>query len=372
MSKVVWLNLRNQSAPVCILEPIIFVLFTYYFLLGIATHCFGTQQIYPWAVVGAGPAGIITVAMLLENGVAAHDIAWIDEVFGVGRLGKYYGNVLSNHTNTPGFFSHCLLFKQILPQTIHARNSKNQQKKPLLHIIVEPLQDITNYLRAQVISYTNSVQAISRDTSHWHLELSNADVYAHKVVLATGSHPKKLSCQWAQEIPLDSALDRIKLQPLIDPNDTVMIVGSGQSALLILKYLSEIPVQKIISLYKKTPITGALRYGIMEQLTTEKGGSKSPEDIISVVFNQETFECYGRQCTKVIYALGYEHNAMVINGSATINFDYKTGTIEHNLYGIGIAFPELHVDKKGTAAPLVAIDSFMAYAQKMVPQWMRD
>lgn len=33
---------------------------------------------FRWAVIGAGPAGIATVGLLLDNNVDAKDILWID------------------------------------------------------------------------------------------------------------------------------------------------------------------------------------------------------------------------------------------------------------------------------------------------------
>ena len=55
-----------------------------------------SQLAYSWAVIGAGPAGIISVGQLLEHGVSDYEILWIDPEFSPGRMGKYYGKVPSN------------------------------------------------------------------------------------------------------------------------------------------------------------------------------------------------------------------------------------------------------------------------------------
>src|SRR3990167_10242937 len=54
------------------------------------------KLIYQWAVVGAGPAGIAAVGKLIDSGVPADEIIWIDPHFKVGDLGQYWQSVSSN------------------------------------------------------------------------------------------------------------------------------------------------------------------------------------------------------------------------------------------------------------------------------------
>ena len=54
------------------------------------------NNIYSWAVVGAGPAGIAAVGQLIDHGVKGEDIAWIDPEFNVGLLGRKWRSVSSN------------------------------------------------------------------------------------------------------------------------------------------------------------------------------------------------------------------------------------------------------------------------------------
>src|SRR5436190_17949103 len=62
-----------------------------------SVYTFATEKAnYDWAIVGAGFAGITALAVLLDSGVKASTIVWIDPEFNVGRVGKYYGNVPGN------------------------------------------------------------------------------------------------------------------------------------------------------------------------------------------------------------------------------------------------------------------------------------
>ena len=50
-------------------------------------------------IVGAGVAGIIAISILLDLGIPAESIYWIDPMFNVGRIGEYYQNVTANTAN---------------------------------------------------------------------------------------------------------------------------------------------------------------------------------------------------------------------------------------------------------------------------------
>src|SRR5437868_14863358 len=49
-----------------------------------------------WAIIGAGPAGIIVLGLLLDLGTDPKSIVWVDPEFNVGRMGKYYSTVPGN------------------------------------------------------------------------------------------------------------------------------------------------------------------------------------------------------------------------------------------------------------------------------------
>ena len=51
---------------------------------------------YAWTVIGAGPAGIAAVGRLLDYGVPAEKIAWIDPAFAAGDVGQKWRSVSSN------------------------------------------------------------------------------------------------------------------------------------------------------------------------------------------------------------------------------------------------------------------------------------
>jgi cation diffusion facilitator CzcD-associated flavoprotein CzcO len=336
------------------------------------------EKKFSWAIIGAGHAGITSISVLLENGILENEIVWIDPEFNVGRLGKYYGNVPSNlkvHRYT-NFLNRCSFFQTINSTAIEAIKNYNQQEEPRLQLIIDALQDITNYLRSRVTTYIDNVHSISAKEggNSWDIKLDqNPHINADKVILAIGSRPKKMAYT-TSEIPLDLALDENILKSMISAEDTIMVIGSAHSAILILKYLSEIPVKKIINVYSKQPTYGELGglEGITAYWAKEVLEKNPPHNLIRIKYHEGVIENYLQECTKIIYAFGYERNSFTVNNSNELSIDGETGIIEPHLYGIGFAFPEYHINEAGLAIPLIGVNSFMKYAQQRVPLWIKD
>lgn len=346
--------------------------FIYFSLL--ATPHF--EQKFPWAVIGAGPAGIVTVAVLLQNDIPGQDIVWIDQEFNVGRLGKYYGNVPSNqkayrHTH---FLHSCPLFVQSNSPSIAIMEQYNQQEEPPLQLLVNALADITYYLKPKVTSHQGSVRELLWKNDCWQLSCEKTTLYAQKVILASGSHPKRMDYEGPTEIPLDAALDKNILAKQIEADDVVAVIGSAHSALLILKYLAELQVKKVVHIYSKPPSYGT--YGGLEGVTArwakEVWEHNLPAHFERAIYNPITVNESIKQATKIVYAYGYEPNQIPVNGSSHLPFDCNTGVIMPYLYGIGIAFPKKHTTIEGNAVDLIGINSFMAYAQELIPKWMKQ
>lgn len=333
------------------------------------------SQPFKWAVVGGGLAGITSIVVLLEQGINGKDILWIDPEFNVGRLGKYYGNVPSNQKayRFTRYLDSSFIFRKLKYPSLKTVKKLDQQKEPLLQYIINPLLDITDYIKDIVTPYKGLVTSLITDHSYWRLELSGITFYAYKVILAVGSHPKKMAYEGITEIPLDLALDEYKLKKMVDPNDTVLIIGSAHSALLVLKYLAEFPVKKAINVYNKKPTFGTAGglEGITAWWTKEVLEKNPPVNIQRVLYQPGIIEEYIKESSKIIYAFGYERNPLIVNGSTDITYDNDTGIIKPNLYGIGIAFPQRdRVDDK--VYELVGVNSFMGRAKKLIPQWMKE
>lgn len=341
------------------------------------------QQDYEWAIFGAGPAGIIVVGLLMDLGVDAKRIVWVDREFSVGSF-NLYNNVPANSTvqsfidflHTCKTFSSCKI-------SLDALCNYGFDREPSLGELAVPLQEITNYLCTQVIVVRECLQALNFDDEAWHVAAGDINFSAKRVVLATGSHPRSLDYNCDTQIPLDSALDKSKLAQLVKPNDTIAVIGSAHSAILAMKFLSELNVGRIINFYNK-PLqyvedmgSWALHAesglkGIAAQWAREVLEKNQPPNLMRIMNCEAARTAWLPICNKIIYAAGFERNDLPpINGSSQpVSYDSKTGVIGTHLFGIGIAFPELQTDPLGNSEYRIGLNSFINYAQRVIPEWM--
>jgi len=339
-----------------------------------------------WAVIGFGPAGIVTAGLLIDLGVPEKDIICIDPEFNVGRLGQYYNNVPSN-TKTKlfvNFIKACKTFQECKSAVIDTLYTYDQDLEYPLRIIIEPLKDISDYLRTKVVSVQDSIKSLYFEDAQWHIVTQLNERFAvENVVLATGSHPRSLDYNCTNEIGLDIALNKDALAQVVSPEDSVAVVGSSHSAVLVLKFLSEIKVKKIINFYKNPlqysvdmgtwtlHVSTGLK-GIAAQWAREVLEKNPPGNLLRLYNNKEARDAWLDVCNKIIYAVGFERNDLpIINGNTSeITYDDCSGVIAPRLFGIGIAFPEKYTDPLGNVEHRVGLNSFMEYAQRVMPEWL--
>ena len=208
--------------------------------------------------------------------------------------------------------------------------------------------------------------------NQWTLKGNIQKIHAKKVILATGAHPKQLDYP-LPVISSDQALDKGKLATYVDNTDTIAVFGGMHSALLIVKYLTELGVKQIINFYT-TPyffrIPGAESLeGVTKQWVENILEKNPPSNLTRISYTQENVEQILPACNKAIYAIGYERDIPSINGTTTITFDEKTGIIAPHLYGIGIAFPKTITQRSGKKVAINGFNVFVNQARYFIPQW---
>jgi len=352
-----------------------------------ASECSENNDVQ-WTIVGAGPAGIITIGLLLDLGIPPQRIAWIDPEFNVGRLGKYYTTVPGN-SQTDVFIeliNSCKVFQCCNPSSLCIINSVGPEEDYPLNIIVEPLQTITDYLRTRVKAYKTELKSLEFVDDSWHIGTKQESFSSHIVVLATGCHPKTLSNITTPEIPLDLALDKNTLATLINEQDSIAVVGGSHSAVLILKYLTELKVKRIINFYKKPLCYAYEADGIYYHATDGLKGTAArwaqhvlekncPAHLIRIKNSPEAFDAWLPVCNKIIYAIGYDRNELptipTLPNTIYDSYNATTGVIGPRLFGIGIAFPEQFIDQTGEQQVGIGLIDFMQYAQSVLPIWLQ-
>lgn len=350
----------------------------------------GNHQSYTadWLVVGAGPAGIAIVGVLIDLGIDAQNIVWLDPEFNVGRIGAYYQHVPGNSKVAEFiyFVNACQVFQECSSPELEKLRADDPKKYENLGAIIEPLHSITAHLKTKVMALEDSLVTLNFSQDTWHAGTAlDTMIHARHVVLATGSRPRTLDYETHKVIPLDIALDPNNLSLLLTPHDIVGIVGGAHSAILLLKYLSTMPVKHIFNFYRQ-PIIYAVNMGTwtlnsdigIKGTTAEWARNvlekNPPENLTRIKSDDELLQRVLPVCSRVIYAIGYERNPLpAINGTEPIMaYDTHSGVIAPRLFGIGIAFPEVRPTPIHTNQLCIGLDCFMEYAQKQVPFWMKD
>lgn len=342
-----------------------------------------------WTIVGAGPAGIVAIGILLDLGIPAESIMWVDPLFKVGRLGEYYQNVPGNVKNSGfvSFLKACYTFQLVESKAKDELFLMNPNEYNNLSIIVKPLQDITDYLLSEVRSIKSNIKKLDFDNELWYVTgLDNSTFTSRHVILATGSHPKTLDYDHMDVIPLDYALDKDALKHMVREHDIIGVFGSSHSAILILKFLSELLVKQIVNFYKH-PLVYAIEggtwtinnvnglKGITAQWAKEVLTHNPPHNLLRLTSTQKNLDHYLPLCNKIIYAIGFVQNNLP---ETTINtekiedlpFDKETGAIGPRLFGIGIAF-NAQIDTPYGKESAIGLNGFMKYAQAVIPTWLQ-
>jgi|GEM_PF-270445 len=345
---------------------------------------FETRENYNWAVVGGGIAGILSIGFLIENGVHPSSIAWIDEKFNVGALGKDYQTVPGNLSTQQWIntLEKCDYLKQCPYDPIEYLKQFDLDSFYSLNIIVNPMQQITHWLLNQVYGFRKKVVQVDSHNNDWYLTLSDGSLLrAHKVILATGSRPRSLDYPCDQEISLPIALDKSQLAQQVKPDDTIAVVGSAHSAVVAMMHLSELPVKKIVHFYTHPFVyTQKIERGIVNAESGLKGPAAAfakdmiEEDkvpnLVRVFNDKQGRDSWLPQCTKIIYAVGFTPNTIPWFSGDPLHYDDTTGIIARNLFGFGIAFPEKKTDAYGKVERRVGMPYFVEYGKHIVPQWV--
>jgi hypothetical protein len=346
-----------------------------------------TQSLFPirttrhnvdaeWAIIGAGPAGIIILGILLDLGTDPKSIIWVDPEFGVGRMGKYYSTVPGNAKTKQfiEFINSCATFQESQSPAVQKLYDLDQELEYPLQVIVEPLAEISNYMCSKVNCRKDSLCSLGYTNDMWKVGLKQGGCFtAAHVILATGAHPKRLDYDCKNEIPLDLAINKANLTNYVSLKDTIAVVGSGQSAILILKYLSELPVGRVINFYRN-PIEfdgeSGLK-GMTARWAHDVLLKTPPINLVRIYNSCDALKAWLPICTKIVYAVGYQRNEIpTIQNAPNINFEDQNGILGPRLFGIGIAFPEKYVDEKGHLVSRIGLMSFMEYAQEILPTWL--
>jgi hypothetical protein len=339
-----------------------------------------------WTIIGAGPAGILTVGKLLDAGVAPASIMWIDPDFSVGDLGMKWSHIASN-TKVALFLKSleaCSSFLYRESPIDFAINQLPVDEPCEIAHIVEPLRWITQHLKQKVTISQDYIITLKQQDNHWRLTTKQHEyIYTKNVVLATGSVPVVCPSE-TDIIPLEAAMDKRLLSAHCQANDVVGVLGSSHSALVALYNLVELNVERIINFYR-SPLRYAVDMGnyiIHDNTTGLRGyaaiwakqflGDAQPDNLERVYIHAPEYELKRQSCTKIIQAIGFQKRLLPdIQPYGELPYNPITGILAPGLFGTGIAYPLMVYTKPGLGEYAIGIWDFVLQLDEVLPLWLR-
>jgi len=326
---------------------------------------------YKIAIVGLGPAGIFTLA-LLPSEILASTIVFEKAAIG-GDLARHYSAVVANIPKSAIIDA----FRSI-PRWANAAfpflEKYNDHDCPLLGDCVRQLRALIAPDLARAVFHIARINDYKqRDNGSWQLVSPIGLFETQKLILCTGAYPKTLDLP-KPIIPLHIALNPKLLQDFVLPTDRIVVFGTAHSGTLALKNLRTAGVTSLTAIYKGTTPFVYARDGHSEGIKQE---SAAIADSIVTDGWAKTYDFASShravmEADSVVYAIGFERPVLIYiaNDNTRKPFIHNSATAEFNVanvYGFGIGFPMPYTGPDGKQYPDVGFGGFIVAIKAALP-----
>jgi len=359
------------------------------------------RSIYKYMIIGAGPGGITAAAKLSEN-----EIVWVDPEFKVGEFGTQFseGNGIPGNTKVAAYNEVNEAIYKLIPATkptleetkSFAMTHFAPEKTCSLKIAAEPMQRISDKLtqHKNIHAIKGKVEEIVTTQSGSQVKINVAEgksieVFAKRVILATGAQPKQINLPAGLEklvvIDSNTACNEKFAQSLRNqPNIKVAVRGSSHSAALAVMHLLQagIPVKqftnkdyryaapvkdangKSYTIYDNTGLKGDVAEFSRDLIRdTAAGRGKYLGLWERVDYKADEFKDQLAGYTHLIDAIGYQTaSTLIIDGKPQSEYQHNKTTMQilgkHGLFGLGIGYPQEKMQPYGEREALVGYTKF--------------
>lgn len=316
------------------------------------------MQRFKYAIVGFGPAGIFTFALLPTDVLS--DTLVIDPTCLGGDLATSYGGIMANITKADIVHA----FKKIPRWS----NNEFALLKQYADTDCPKLEDVCKQMRACIQPdlllahvHTSYVTELVQVNDGWQLRSANTTWEAEKVIICTGAKPKVMDLP-IPSIPLPIALCKERLKQYVTPSSNIVVFGTAHSGTLVLKNLNELGCKYVTGIYKGEKAFTYARDGdlhgikqesahIADEIVGNAWGDCTPNLISYKEFS--TVYRHVHSASLAIYSIGFEPvypKCTGLDGSLLVlTHNAETGEFVGlpNLWGFGIAFPTSDVGFNG-------------------------
>lgn len=327
-------------------------------------------------IVGGGAAGVLTWLELVRLGVQASDITLIDPFFDGGALCRSWGAVYSNTT-----FAQIQETLNKYHQAIAKLQKLATRYQPESRVLLSDLGDLLRSCMQSALQESNAVQEtciqVQELQSNWILHTHTKEICVDGVFLCQGGKQKEFDIG-KPVIPLEVALDPVRLRRFVQPGQTISVFGLAHSGTLIVKSLLDLDC-RVYGIYKGSKPFKFARDGHYDGIKQESAEiadqllANLPERCELIPSSEIARVVKAVQRSSwIISAIGFEGSPMEIlakDGRHLSSALYSPETAELQgdyLYGFGLAYPGVTTLPEGKFVD-VSIPSFQAQIERCLP-----
>jgi hypothetical protein len=332
------------------------------------------------AIIGCGASGSLCLLELVRKGQDLSTITVIDPYFDGGDLGRRWGAVKSN-TKWQQIVDSLSQYPSVAAPIAELNKSYAPEDIFLLSDLANLLQQAARPLLQSVNLHVDTCKKLKKTEAGWSIDLVAGgelpETFA-RVFLCQGGVEKQLD-YGKPVIPLDIALDPLRLRRVVRPGQTVTVVGLSHSGTLALRNLNDLGVSLNGIYDTEKPFYFArdgCYDGIKEEAATIADAITAKTLPVKLVSTKDTKNLV-KILTKtdwVVLSIGFTARSLCVialDGTQLNEVDYSPTTAlvagQADLYGFGISYPGVS-EIEGKTYKDVSIPSFVQQIQRCLAE----
>ena len=332
------------------------------------------------AIIGCGASGSLCLLELARKGRDLSTITVIDPYFDGGDLGRRWGAVKSN-TKWQQIVDSLSQYPSAAAPIAELSKSYGPEDIFLLADLANLFQQAVRPLLQSVNLNVDSCKKIKKTEAGWSIDLAAGgelpETFA-RVFLCQGGVEKQLD-YGKPVIPLDVALDPIRLRRTVRPGQTVTVVGLSHSGTLVLRNLNDLGVS-LQGVYDTEKPFYFARDGFYDGIKEESAAVADmivaktlPVKLVSTKDTKNLVKVLTKT-DSVVLSIGFTARSLpiiAVDGTQLNEAEYSptTGLVagQVDLYGFGLSYPGVS-EIEGKTYKDISIPSFVQQIQRCLAE----
>lgn len=332
------------------------------------------------AIIGCGASGSLCLLELARKGRDLSTVTVIDPYFDGGDLGRRWGAVKSN-TKWQQIVDSLSQYPSAAAPIAELSKSYGPDDICLLADLANLFQQAVRPLLQSVNLNVDSCKKIKKTEAGWSIDLATGGELPEtfgRVFLCQGGVEKQLD-YGKPVIPLDIALDPIRLRRAVRPGQTVTVVGLSHSGTLVLRNLNDLGVS-LHGVYDTEKPFYFARDGFYDGIKEESAAVADmivaktlPVKLVSTKDTKNLVKVLTKT-DSVVLSIGFIARSLpiiAVDGTQLNEAEYSptTGLVagQVDLYGFGLSYPGVS-EIEGKTYKDISIPSFVQQIQRCLAE----